>query len=93
MVKGGYHFEAKNDVNARRGLYISLAKNTTTFHKLPNGNYGLVAWYPAVREQRSKIDVATTALLDTDQTLEEVVDESEEQIQDEKVTAGKPKPK
>src|SRR4051812_5529067 len=37
LKEGGYKFETKNDDNARRGLRISLMKNTATFHKLPNG--------------------------------------------------------
>jgi len=45
MLAGGFHFGGKNDDNNKRGLYISLGKNTTTFHKLPNGTYGLVEWY------------------------------------------------
>ncbi|MEM9352555.1 MAG: hypothetical protein AAGA92_06045 [Planctomycetota bacterium] len=46
MKSGGFHFVAKNDENAKRGLYQSLGKNTTRFHKLPNGTYGLREWYP-----------------------------------------------
>jgi len=54
MVQGGYEFMAKSDDNAKRGLYISLGKNTTTFHKLPNGTYGLLEWYPAARSAKGK---------------------------------------
>lgn len=46
MVAGGYHFQAKSEENAKRGLYTSLGKSTHTFHKLPNGTYGLKEWYP-----------------------------------------------
>ncbi len=49
MKAGGYHFKTKNDENAKRGLYQSLSKNTTTFHRLPNGTYGLLDWYPNAR--------------------------------------------
>ena len=54
MKAGGYLFTAKSDENAKRGLYISLGKNTTTFHKLPNGNYGLLAWYPEAKKENGK---------------------------------------
>ncbi len=54
MMQGGYQFDAKNDENAKRGLYISLAKNTTVFHKLPNGTYGLVHWYPAMKPRAAR---------------------------------------
>lgn len=51
LVAGGYKFEAKNEVNAKRSLYISLAKNSVTFHKLPGKTdetavFGLLEWYP-----------------------------------------------
>jgi hypothetical protein len=53
LVSGGYKFETANERNAKRGLYISLAKNSVTFHKLPSpsGNeeasvFGLLEWYP-----------------------------------------------
>ncbi len=46
LIRGGYKFETKNDVNAMRGLRQSLTKNSTTFHKLPGGEYGLLEWYP-----------------------------------------------
>tara|TARA_A100001391_G_scaffold180564_1_gene146104 strand:+ start:185 stop:688 length:504 start_codon:yes stop_codon:yes gene_type:complete len=54
LVKGGYEFDAKNDDNAMRGLRISLGKSTHTFHKLPNGDYGLIEWYPAIKSRSSK---------------------------------------
>lgn len=53
LVAGGYKFDTANERNAKRGLYISLAKNSVTFHKLPSpgGNeeasvFGLLEWYP-----------------------------------------------
>jgi hypothetical protein len=49
MVAGGYHFGGKNEDNNKRGLYITLGKNTTAFHKLPNGRYGLRGWYPDIK--------------------------------------------
>lgn len=36
----------------RRGVAISLAKNTKAFHKLPNGDFGLVEWYSSIRKER-----------------------------------------
>jgi hypothetical protein len=48
MQAGGYLFDAKNDGTARRSLSISLAKNTSTFHRLPNGDFGLLEWYPNI---------------------------------------------
>lgn len=53
MVAGGFKFDAKNDDNAIRSLRISLTKNAATFHRLPNGTYGLLEWYPSVRGRSS----------------------------------------
>jgi hypothetical protein len=49
MLQGGFRFDAKNDGTAKRALSVSLAKNTTTFHRLPNGNIGLTEWYPEAK--------------------------------------------
>jgi len=52
LRSGGFVFEAKNAANAKRSLYISLAKNSVTFHKLRGGAdddgavFGLLDWYP-----------------------------------------------
>ena len=54
MVAGGYKFETSNVDNAKRVLRISLAKNSATFHKLPNGEYGLRTWYPAIKDSKAK---------------------------------------
>lgn len=57
LVEGGFEFDTKNDENAKRGLRISISKNTTTFHKLPrNGRIGLREWYPNVRSKKSQKD-------------------------------------
>lgn len=56
MVKGGYKFETQSDDNAKRGLRISLTKNSTKFHRVPNGNWGLREWYPNVKAERVPID-------------------------------------
>jgi hypothetical protein len=45
LVRGGFQFDAKNEANAKRSLAIQLAKNSYLFHRLPNGDWGLVNWY------------------------------------------------
>jgi hypothetical protein len=45
LVDGGFGFETKNDLNAKRGLRDALTKNTVTFHRVGDA-YGLVEWYP-----------------------------------------------
>lgn len=56
LCQGGFNFETRNEANAKRGLYISLAKNAVVFHKLPGGTneagvFGLTAWYPKARSE------------------------------------------
>jgi hypothetical protein len=55
LVQGGYPFETRDPENAKRGLRISLAKNSYQFHRLPDGHhYGLLDWYPEVKDRRGK---------------------------------------
>jgi hypothetical protein len=51
LVEGGFAFETKNEDNAKRGLRISITKNTAMFHKLPNGKIGLLEWYPKAKNR------------------------------------------
>jgi len=55
LMQGGFKFEAK-DENALRGLRQSLTKNSAVFHKLPNGSYGLLEWYPNAKPARPDDD-------------------------------------
>jgi hypothetical protein len=48
-----------------RNLSISLAKNTRAFHRLPNGRFGLVAWYPEISAKRDR-DAAKAEKTKTD---------------------------
>jgi hypothetical protein len=50
LVAGGYQFNTKSDDVSKNSLRNSLAKNTVTFHKLPNGRFGLLAWYPKAQK-------------------------------------------
>ena len=57
LGKGGFDFKAAGwaeEENRLRNLSISLAKNTSMFHRLPNGTFGLIAWYPEVAKRKSK---------------------------------------
>ena len=46
LVSGGFKFDTKIEVNAITGLRQILRKNSSIFHRLPHGAYGLLAWYP-----------------------------------------------
>ncbi len=57
LEQGGFDFDATGwkEKDRLRMLALSLAKNNTKFHKLPNGTYGLLAWYDqAVLAKRTK---------------------------------------
>ena len=48
MVDGGFHFQTENPNYRKRGVYSVLA-DARTFHRLPDGRYGLALWYPAAK--------------------------------------------
>jgi hypothetical protein len=51
---GGFQFNTKSDLVSKNSLRNSLAKNTIAFHKLPNGHFGLLSWYPKVQKSASE---------------------------------------
>jgi hypothetical protein len=51
LKAGGYQFDEKL---GKRGMAIAIAKNTQTFHKLPNGKIGLKDWYPDLKDAKFK---------------------------------------
>lgn len=46
VKSGGFKFETANELNAKTVVRSSLRKNSSVFHRLPNGEYGLLSWYP-----------------------------------------------
>jgi hypothetical protein len=65
LTAGGYQFNTKSEDVSKASLRNSLAKNTVTFHKLPNGKFGLLSWYP--KAQRSG---AATGAADDEEVVE-----------------------
>lgn len=59
ITAGGYRFEAKEESVALVGLRALLRKRTAFFIKMPNGKYGLTAWYPGARQP--KVGTSTPA--------------------------------
>jgi hypothetical protein len=53
LRSGGFEFETKDETTALISLRGMLRKNSATFHKLPNGEYGLRIWYPTAKQSRS----------------------------------------
>jgi hypothetical protein len=54
LLKGGYQFDTKTATNAKNSLRVTLSKNSSIFHKLTNGKYGLVKWYGNVKTSNGK---------------------------------------
>jgi hypothetical protein len=52
LAAGGYEYEAKDMNIALVGLRALLRKRYTIFQKLPNGTYGLTAWYPDAKRPK-----------------------------------------
>src|SRR6185312_9267671 len=52
LKAGGFEFDTKDETTALISLRGALRKNSTTFHKLPNGEYGLRIWYPNAKASR-----------------------------------------
>jgi hypothetical protein len=61
LAKGGFDFEAQKwtEETRLRNLAISLSKNSVIFHKLPNGTYGLVKFYPDVQAEKKQRKTGT----------------------------------
>jgi hypothetical protein len=52
LAEGGFKFETKNEDNAITNIRATLRKNSSIFHRLPNSEYGLLAWYPNAKPVR-----------------------------------------
>jgi hypothetical protein len=83
MAKGGYLFETKSDENSKRGLRISLAKNsgaTGKFHRVPGGNWGLREWYPNVKAERVLIENDNGSSTKADKRVDDFDADAEEVV-------------
>src|SRR5262245_14446940 len=57
LKAGGYDLQtvsAKGEADQKRGVAISLGKNSVTFIRLPTDDWGLLEWYPNVKEKKKK---------------------------------------
>lgn len=52
---GGFKFDTKSEINALVNIRATLRKNSSIFHRLPNGEYGLLGWYPGVKPVRQSV--------------------------------------
>jgi len=53
---GGYRFSTKDETNAMIGVRATLRKNSSIFHRLPSGEYGLLSWYPNAKAPKDDSD-------------------------------------
>jgi hypothetical protein len=61
LVAGGFEFPTRDIENQKRGLAVSLTKNSYSFRRLNNGLYGLVEWYGAAKRAPRKNGEAEAA--------------------------------
>jgi hypothetical protein len=54
IKNGGYKFEAKEEETAKIGMRAALRKTSSIFHRLPTGDYGLLAWYPGAKAPKEE---------------------------------------
>jgi len=52
LKSGGYQFESKDDEIALVSMRALLRTQPQIFHKLPQGTWGLTAWYPDAKRQK-----------------------------------------
>jgi hypothetical protein len=51
---GGYVFEAKDATTALVGMRALLRTQPNVFHRLPQGTWGLTAWYPDAKKPKDE---------------------------------------
>lgn len=66
IVSGGYEFETDNASNAMTGMRQTMIKNSSIFHKLPNGSWGLSSWYERIKANKVKTKATASAADDLD---------------------------
>jgi hypothetical protein len=57
LREGGYDLKtisANSEADQKRGVAITLAKNSATFIRLPTEDWGMRDWYPNVREKKNR---------------------------------------
>jgi hypothetical protein len=76
LISGGFEFPGRDVENQKRGLAVSLTKNSYSFRRLNNGLYGLVEWYGGPKKTPRKSGEAEVA----DETPSEAGAESGEGV-------------
>jgi hypothetical protein len=56
LQAGGYDLDtisSRNEADQKRGVAISLGKNSTTFIRLPTDDWALLEWYPNIKKRKA----------------------------------------
>ena len=62
LKAGGFEFpETWKKSDWLRLFAVQIGKNSKTFHRLPNGTLGLLAWYPAVNAKKGAAKMTSTS--------------------------------
>jgi hypothetical protein len=70
LLKGGLQFDTENETNAVAGVRATMRKNSAIFHRLPNGTYGLLAWYPGAKAPKNQSTQAEGEAEEEEETAE-----------------------
>ena len=70
LVQGGLQFETASDTNSLISVSSTLRKSSKIFHKLPNGQYGLLAWYPNAKPVKDDASDQTKSAASNEPTAE-----------------------
>lgn len=75
LEQGGFDFDALGWAeNGRlRALAMSISKNTTVFHRLPNGMWGLNDWYPEATQRRRVRSRSRNSERETDEEPDDAI--------------------
>lgn len=74
LKKGGYAFDTKDETNAITSVRQTMRKNSSTFHRLPGGEYGLLVWYERVKQAKSEPKQAEEEVTNEDDDLSDLDD-------------------
>ena len=74
LKAGGYEFRGKDETNQMVVLRTTLRKSSQMFHKLPNGLWGLRAWYPSVKEAKESEQATADNATDEESVAEKSAD-------------------
>jgi len=83
LQQGGFNFVPLEwqEKSRLRNLSISIAKNTSSFHRLPNGTFGLLSWYPDIQKKKSQQEKIQNSKAEN-QITDEINKNEKEKIQD-----------